>query len=145
MCIPLLPIFRCEALNPESDHCHVQMILHSLTHIESVAVDLAWDAIARFGNCDMGYQLPKEFFDDFVAVAEDEARHFRILAERLKVLNLQKPLGDTFVGACWCSLNTFQRKSIVNTYSSTRPGMCVCHIVVRVTGAGQSLWCFPDA
>lgn len=27
--------------------------------------------------------MPKEFFDDFVKVAEDEARHFRLLAERL--------------------------------------------------------------
>lgn len=73
---------------PESGVLPVQMILHSLTHIESVAVDLAWDAIARFGSNGTGYQLPREFFDDFVAVAEDEARHFRLLAERLKVLNL---------------------------------------------------------
>ena len=64
---------------------YVQMILHSLTHIESVAVDLAWDAIARFGIAGRGYQLPRAFFDDFVGVAEDEARHFRLLAERLKV------------------------------------------------------------
>lgn len=64
------------------------MILHSLTHIESVAVDLAWDAIARFGSTEMGYHLPHEFFDDFVTVAEDEARHFRLLAGRLKVIRL---------------------------------------------------------
>ena len=63
------------------------MILHSLTHIESVAVDLAWDAIARFGVEGIGYQLPRAFFDDFVAVAEDEARHFGLLAERLKVFH----------------------------------------------------------
>jgi uncharacterized ferritin-like protein (DUF455 family) len=62
----------------------LQAIIHSLTHIECVAVDLAWDAIARFG-CDSSYQLPRAFFDDFVAVAEDEARHFQLLAGRLQV------------------------------------------------------------
>jgi uncharacterized ferritin-like protein (DUF455 family) len=35
-----------------------------------VAVDLSWDLIARFAD----YNLPKEFFDDWVKVAEDEAR-----------------------------------------------------------------------
>lgn len=49
-------------------------MLHSLVHIEGVAVDLAWDAIARYGAC-----MPREFSDDFVTVAEDEARHFVLL------------------------------------------------------------------
>ena len=37
-------------------------------HIESMAVDLAWDIIARFGG-DPSYRLPRAFFDDFVAVS----------------------------------------------------------------------------
>lgn len=45
-------------------------MLHSLVHIESVAIDLSWDIIARFASED----LPREFFDDWVTVAEDEAR-----------------------------------------------------------------------
>ena len=53
-----------------------QRMLHSLVHTESWAVDLAWDVIARFGGTP---GLPRAFFDDFVAVAEDEARHFRVL------------------------------------------------------------------
>ena len=44
-----------------------QRLLHSLVHIENVAVDLAWDAIARFGG-DASYQLPKQFYNDFVTV-----------------------------------------------------------------------------
>ena len=43
-------------------------------HIEGVAVDLAWDAIARFGA-----GQPRAFSNDFVTVAEDEARHFSLL------------------------------------------------------------------
>ncbi len=51
-------------------------MLHSLVHIEGSAVDLAWDVIARFGP---GNGLPRAFWDDFVAVAQDEARHFTVL------------------------------------------------------------------
>ncbi len=54
-------------------------LLHALAHIELNAIDLAWDLIARFG--DEG--LPREFFDDWVAVADDEARHFQLLCQRL--------------------------------------------------------------
>ena len=38
------------------------------THIENVATDLAWDAIARFGG-EPSYQLPWQFYDDFVTVS----------------------------------------------------------------------------
>lgn len=49
------------------------------------AVDLAWDVIARWGSDPtLASFLPREFFSDFVAVAEDEARHFTLLEERLK-------------------------------------------------------------
>ena len=58
-------------------------ILHSLAHIESWAIDLSWDVIARFGA---KRQMPKAFFDDFVAVAKDESRHFSKLAARLEAL-----------------------------------------------------------
>lgn len=57
-------------------------LLHALAHIELNAVDLAWDLIARFS--DDG--LPRAFFDDWVAVADDEAHHFALLAERLAAL-----------------------------------------------------------
>ena len=57
-------------------------LLHALAHIELNAIDLAWDLVARFG--DPG--LPREFFDDWVGVAVEEARHFSLLAERLRAL-----------------------------------------------------------
>lgn len=46
-----------------------QAILHSLVHIESWAVDLSWDIVARFG-CDPAYSLPDAFLDDFVQVGQ---------------------------------------------------------------------------
>ncbi len=54
-------------------------LLHALAHIELNAIDLAWDLIARFA----GEPLPCAVSDDWVSVAEDEARHFELLAGRL--------------------------------------------------------------
>lgn len=53
--------------------------LHALAHIELNAVDLAWDIIARFSGCD----LPRPFYDDWVLVADEEAKHFGLLSNRL--------------------------------------------------------------
>lgn len=53
--------------------------LHALAHIELNAIDLAWDIIARFSD----QNLPHEFYDDWVLVAEEEAKHFGLLAARL--------------------------------------------------------------
>ena len=57
-------------------------MLHALAHIELNAIDLAWDLIARFPDQDM----PKPFFDDWVTVADDEARHFEMLETRMAEL-----------------------------------------------------------
>ncbi|XP_042035943.1 uncharacterized protein HI_0077-like [Salvia splendens] len=58
-------------------------LVHSLVHTESWAIDLSWDIIARFGKQEA---MPRDFFTDFVKVAQDEGRHFTLLAERLKEL-----------------------------------------------------------
>lgn len=60
-----------------------QSMVHSLVHIESWAVDLSWDIIVRFGRTE---SMPNEFFTDFVRVAQDEGRHFTLLATRLREL-----------------------------------------------------------
>lgn len=54
-------------------------LLHALAHIELNAIDLAWDLIARFA----AMRLPREFFDDWVGVAAEEAGHFGLLRARL--------------------------------------------------------------
>ncbi|XP_065871728.1 uncharacterized protein [Euphorbia lathyris] len=60
-----------------------QAIVHSLVHTESWAIDLSWDIIVRFGKQEA---MPRDFFTDFVKVAQDECRHFTLLAKRLKEL-----------------------------------------------------------
>jgi uncharacterized ferritin-like protein (DUF455 family) len=53
-------------------------LVHALAHIEHNAIGLAWDCVARFRG------LPLAFYDDWVAVAADEARHFAALRARLR-------------------------------------------------------------
>jgi uncharacterized ferritin-like protein (DUF455 family) len=57
-------------------------LLHAIAHIELNAIDLAWDLIARFA----GENLPRAFFDDWVAVGEEEAKHHALLVARLAVI-----------------------------------------------------------
>ncbi|MDH3739049.1 MAG: ferritin-like domain-containing protein [Alphaproteobacteria bacterium] len=58
-------------------------LLHALAHIELNAIDLAWDIIARFADPEM----PRQFFDDWVSVAAEEAHHFALLSHRLSELD----------------------------------------------------------
>jgi uncharacterized ferritin-like protein (DUF455 family) len=54
-------------------------LLHAVAHIELNALDLACDLIARFGSA----ALPRDFFDDWLRVADEEASHHGLLAKRL--------------------------------------------------------------
>ena len=62
-------------------------LIHSLAHIEFVAIDLAFDMIGRFGA-----QFPREFVDDWMQVGAEEAMHFVLLDRRLREM-------DSFYGA----------------------------------------------
>ncbi len=55
-----------------------QALLHAVTHIEFNAINLALDAVYRFRD------LPPEYISDWLQVAAEEARHFRMLARRLE-------------------------------------------------------------
>ena len=57
-------------------------LLHSLAHIELNAVDLALDIVARFAT----EPVPQSFFDGWMKVAFEEAKHFRLVRDRLRSL-----------------------------------------------------------
>lgn len=57
-------------------------LLHSLAHIELNAIDLAFDLVGRFCSA----SLPRAFFDAWIGVGDDEARHFAMLQTRLRAL-----------------------------------------------------------
>ena len=52
-------------------------LIHAVLHIEFNAINLAWDAVYRYRD------MPDAYYADWVRVADDEARHFRMLADRL--------------------------------------------------------------
>ena len=54
-------------------------LLHALAHIELNAVDMTWDLIGRFVHVPM----PRAYYDDWVRVGAEEARHFKLLHDRL--------------------------------------------------------------
>lgn len=57
-------------------------MLHALAHIELNAVDLALDIVARFAS----EPVPHSFFDGWMRVAFEEAKHFRMVRERMQAL-----------------------------------------------------------
>lgn len=58
-------------------------LIHSLAHIELNAVDLTWDLIGRFADI----RLPRSYYDDWVRVGLEEAKHFAMLEDRLALLD----------------------------------------------------------
>jgi uncharacterized ferritin-like protein (DUF455 family) len=51
-------------------------LVHAVAHIEFSAINLAWDAVYRFRG------LPCGWYDDWVQVAAEEARHFAMMRGR---------------------------------------------------------------
>ncbi|MET0268329.1 MAG: ferritin-like domain-containing protein [Duganella sp.] len=70
------------------------MLIHALAHIEFNAINLALDALWRFGD------LPLDYYSDWLQVAEEEAMHFSLVAEHLQQLGYA--YGDfTAHGSLW--------------------------------------------
>tara|TARA_Y100000590_G_C15690217_1_gene1003173 strand:+ start:559 stop:1350 length:792 start_codon:yes stop_codon:yes gene_type:complete len=78
--LPTNKMPKRRSLNTKSG---VIAMLHSIAHIELNALDLAWDTIVRFTDENM----PKEFFDNWIQIAKEEAIHFQTISQRLKDFN----------------------------------------------------------
>ena len=55
-------------------------LLHAITHIEFNAINLALDAVYRFQD------MPRDYYNDWLKVADEEAQHFVLLRDRLQLL-----------------------------------------------------------
>ena len=53
-------------------------MIHALVHIEFNAINLALDALWRFAD------MPRDYYTDWLQVADEEALHFTLLADHLK-------------------------------------------------------------
>jgi uncharacterized ferritin-like protein (DUF455 family) len=60
-------------------------LLHAIAHIELNAVDLALDIVARFAD----QPVPRSFFDGWMQVAFEEAKHFGMVRDRLRELGAE--------------------------------------------------------
>ena len=58
-------------------------LIHAIAHIELNAIDLALDMACRY----VAHQLPHDFYTDWLSVADDEARHFLMLCDRLAAMD----------------------------------------------------------
>jgi len=57
------------------------VFLHAIAHIEFSAIDLALDSCYRFRH------LPPQYYEDWLTVAFDEARHFSLLRDLLREID----------------------------------------------------------
>jgi uncharacterized ferritin-like protein (DUF455 family) len=56
------------------------VMVHALVHIEFNAINLALDAVWRYSD------MPREYYSDWLKVADEEALHFSLLSDHLKFL-----------------------------------------------------------
>ncbi|WWC94776.1 hypothetical protein V866_001625 [Kwoniella sp. B9012] len=103
------------------------MMLHALANIEQYAIDLAWDIIARFADftTNNGERLPVEYFLDWAKVAEDEAKHYTLLARRLVELG-------SYFGAHTVHAGLWE--SATQTADSLSARIAIIHLVAEARG-----------
>ena len=60
----------------------VSAFFHAIAHVEFIAIYLAWDILYRFRG------LPKQFYLDWLKVADEEAQHFELIRTHLQTMNI---------------------------------------------------------
>lgn len=90
-----------------------RVLLHAIAHIEYSAVDLALDHAYRFAA------MPKAYYDDWLAVADDECRHFEMLEALLESLGSRYgalPVHDALFEAGRKTQTLLERMAVVPRY-----------------------------
>jgi uncharacterized ferritin-like protein (DUF455 family) len=75
----LVPAFEVRRGSPRTREGRAALI-HALAHIEFNAINLALDAAHRFR------ELPRDYYDNWLRVAHEEAHHFELLRDHLRAL-----------------------------------------------------------
>lgn len=112
---------------------NVRAMIHGVCHAESYAIDLMWDSVARFatGDGEGGPPPPREFFEEWVGIASDEARHFCGWAEHL----------EKRYGARYGDLPTHDMlwEVAYDTRHSLRARLAVVHLIHEARGLDVAL------
>jgi len=111
-------------------------LIHAVAHIEFNAVNLAWDAVYRFRA------MPLDYYRDWIAVAVDEARHFRLLAARLAELGHGYGDFDAHDGLWEMAIKTagscLERMALVPRVLEARGLDVTPAMIRRLRGAGDA-------
>lgn len=116
------------SVSPAARRSGLNQLIHALCHIESVAIDLSWDMLVRFALCDPNSEekvMPRAFFDDWVRIAAEEARHFVMWEDHLKSKGFAYgsfPIHE----ALW--------ESALDTSQDIVDRLCICHMVHEAHG-----------
>jgi uncharacterized ferritin-like protein (DUF455 family) len=89
------------------------ILLHAIAHIEYSAIDLALDACYRFQN------MPKEFYIDWIEVAKDEVRHFKMITEQMNKYDIKYgdlPVHQGLFDASMKTLELIPRMALIPRY-----------------------------
>jgi uncharacterized ferritin-like protein (DUF455 family) len=89
------------------------VLLHAIAHIEYSAIDLALDACYRFQN------LPKEYYEDWMEVADDEIRHFNMLTKLMEEYDVNYgdyPVHQGLFDASMKTLDFIPRMALIPRY-----------------------------
>ena len=110
-------------------------LIHAVAHIEFNAVNLAWDAVYRFRG------MPFDYYRDWIAVAVDEARHFRLLQARLQQLGHEYGDFDAHDGLWEMAVKTagscLERMALVPRVLEARGLDVTPAMIRRLRGAGD--------
>jgi len=89
------------------------ILLHAIAHIEYSAIDLAIDACYRF------QEMPKEYYKDWLEVADDEIRHFLMLNEYLETFDVKYgdlPVHQVLFDAAMKTTELIPRMALIPRY-----------------------------
>lgn len=110
-------------------------MLHAITHIEFNAINLAWDAVYRFRD------MPREFYDGWAQVADEEACHFTLLRDRLREMGYEYGDFDAHNGlwemACKTDHDVLTRMALVPRVLEARGLDVTPGIMQRLRDAGD--------
>ena len=110
--------------------------VHAIAHIEFNAINLAWDAVARFDA------MPDEYYRDWAAVAADEARHFDLLAAHLARLGARYGDFDAHDGLWQAAMDTaddcLRRMALVPRVLEARGLDVAPEMIARLETAGDA-------
>jgi hypothetical protein len=127
---------KIQKRKPDADGQRITL-LHAIAHIESYAMDLSWDIVARFKG------MPKEFYDDWVQVAKEETLHFSLLSDRLEQLGSSygaMPVHDGLWSAAALTKDDIRGSELPTINRATHPSFPLVE-----SGRSSSLWNLTSA